>query len=408
ALAEARAQAAAKACAAAAAFAGSIAEAAANSAATAQTSVDVIPDIETSTRAFVNPDCLQPTCRQYEVCEEPGCPTPLDLSWEFPELTPGATVHSVQNFPQDLMQAVANTGAIYAERLQDDLPPGLTFDLAMEQRVGILQGQVPAQGGSWRAVFRLYDSRECPVITLTVYISAAPQPQPQPTQLSARFSYWRGTPICEEGVSHEILLQWEISGGTSPYQVGPFLVRYPDGRQLFISRFFSGTEGTIQVNYPDGGTFLVQAQVRDSQGRTATMQTQIQLTACLPVVQLVTVNLEVRAWRYIYGSALTRLPAQQEPEELKVPILIVGEERPRLTPFVVQRIIGSKVTLQAPLRTEGAAYGLGFKGWLVWYGDADKPVVYKGTTDQRRGINSLTIQLNQPTRVVAVYQDIIG
>jgi hypothetical protein len=126
------------------------------------------------------------------------------------------------------------------------------------------------------------------------------------------------------------------------------------------------------------------------------------------VLQIVTVNLEVHAWKYTYQPLLTRAPTQQKPEELEVPILIVGEEEPRITPFVVQRILGTTVTLEAPLRTEGGAYGRAFKGWLVWYGDAEKPVAYKGTENRRKGVNALTIQLTQNVRVVALYADIVG
>ncbi len=484
--------------------------------------MDVIPDIETSTQAFVNPDCLQPTCRQYEVCEE-ACPTPVSLPWEFAEVTPGMQVHSVKYFPSEIAQAVANTGAVYAERVQDNLPGSLTFDLNLGQRVGILQGQVPRQGGNWQVVYQLYDERECPVITLTVYIrsGAAPttrcpepeeftwnlrgltpgkrvlgiqpfpyelsglvdslapvrlervvdnlseglhldisleqrrlmlqgvvppqggswqavfnffdsrdcsvivltvnlyaageQPQPQPEALSAQFTYWRATPQCEDNVSHSLFLQWSISGGTSPYQVGPFQVTYPDGQVVVINQYFTGNQGTISVNYPEGGQLIVRAQVRDAQGHTVTMETRPTLSACPTVqgpvlVEIMKVNLEVHAWKYTYQppATMTRAPTGQRPEELKVPILIVGEERPRTTPFTVQRTMGSQVTLQAPLRIEGGAYGRSFRGWLVWYGDAEKPVSYEGTTDRRRGVNSLTIRLNQDVRVVALYADIIG
>jgi hypothetical protein len=53
-------------------------------------------------------------------------------------------------------------------------------------------------------------------------------------------------------------------------------------------------------------------------------------------------------------------------------------------------------------------YGVGFRHFEVWEGDAPEPVIYEGVYNRRTGTYSLTLTLNQNTRVIAIYQDIIG
>ena len=61
-----------------------MANAAASSAATARTSVDVVPDIQTSVESFIDPDCLTPVCEEIGPCPEyPDCP-PCDSCSQSP------------------------------------------------------------------------------------------------------------------------------------------------------------------------------------------------------------------------------------------------------------------------------------------------------------------------------------
>jgi len=134
----------------------------------------------------------------------------------------------------------------------------------------------------------------------------------------------------------------------------------------------------------------------------------VELSPCVAVgilppirVYPVQVQLEVRAHRIIYVT-----PGY---EELEIPVWLSDEERPRTTPFTIQRDMGTQITLRVPARSNVAGtYGVAFRGFKVWIGDAEEPVEYSGTFDRKTNTYVLTLTLNANTRVVAVYQDIVG
>jgi len=219
----ARAFAAAEATASALAQAHVMANAAAQAAAAAYTSVDVVPAIETSVRAVIDPECLQPVCEEYKpcppcpeyqpcpacdsCCDEPkpdqGCPETQTYGWNFGELAPGMRVNQMKSFPYELTYMVNEMGATSAATIGSNFPAGLTFDLALSAQRGVLSGQVPEKPGTYQISFALYDRNQCFVIELTVYVVVGQpsEPEPEPEQ------------ACGKPTS----LQWdfgEVEGGT--------------------------------------------------------------------------------------------------------------------------------------------------------------------------------------------------
>ncbi|HEU67761.1 MAG TPA: hypothetical protein ENN53_00780 [Candidatus Acetothermia bacterium] len=175
AVAEARVRAAAfaEACAEALAQAQAMAQACAQAAATASTSVEIVPNIETSVQTFIDPDCLRPTCEEYVPTTPPGCPPTQEMQWDFGQVTAGSNVNTTKSFPTNIASAVSSLGVVSATRVSSTLPSSLTFDLILAQRQGQLSGTVPREGGRWTVVYHLLDRNQCAVIRLTISIYTA-------------------------------------------------------------------------------------------------------------------------------------------------------------------------------------------------------------------------------------------
>lgn len=84
---------------------------------------------------------------------------------------------------------------------------------------------------------------------------------------------------------------------------------------------------------------------------------------------------------------------------------IVGESAPRTTPFSMSVTSGTRVTLEVQKETPDHYYV--FRRFDVYRGDATTPTQYPGTFDSRRNIHSLTLTIDQKTRVIAVYEVIL-
>jgi hypothetical protein len=176
-----------------------MANAAAQAAAAAYTSVEVVPDIETSVKAVIDPECLRPICEEQEVCppcpeyqpcppcppcpepEQPyGCPETQPYGWNFGELAPGMRVNQMKSFPYELTYMVNEMGATSAATIGSSFPAGLTFDLALSAQRGVLSGQVPERPGTYQISYALYDRNQCFVIELTVYVIVGQSSEPEP------------------------------------------------------------------------------------------------------------------------------------------------------------------------------------------------------------------------------------
>jgi hypothetical protein len=111
------------------------------------------------------------------------------------------SVNQMKSFPYDLTNMVNAMGATYAAMVGSNLPAGLTFDLTLGAQRGVLSGQVPERPGTYQASYALYDSNQCLVIELSVYVVVGQSSEPQPEQ------------ACGKPIS----LQWdfgEVKGGT--------------------------------------------------------------------------------------------------------------------------------------------------------------------------------------------------
>jgi hypothetical protein len=255
-------------------------------------------------------------------------------------------------------------------------------------------------------IYGLFDQRDCQVIRLTVIIHVGVAPAETPS-LGLEILRAGVEKVCSDNYSHAVTVYWSASGGTPPLSVGPISVIYPDGKTQTKTGYFpeSGST-TLQASLSGGGTITIRIQARDGRGQTRIAERKVELSSCLAaIIPPITVfplqlQLEVRAQRTIYVT-----PGY---EELNVPIQLMGEGQPRTTPFTVNKSPRSRITLQAPARTEGGSYGLAFRGWDVWVGDAKSPVRYPGTINNREDKYSLTLTLSANTKVVAIYEDIIG
>lgn len=506
-----------------------MANAAAQSAATASTSVEVVPDIQTSVQSFIDPECLRPTCEQYVPetvgpgpTPTPECPEPQGFKWDFGQVAPGMRVSITRPMPRELLQAIEELGVVSSTLISSNLPPGLSFELLLDYGQGRLAGQVPSESAMYELSFTLFDRRQCPVGQLYVLIRVGqptrpteptgpecPEPQalrwdygevkggtlhfltlkqmpsellsqirsagakeaellssglpqgvefaldlargvgrlagympPQAANYEVVFALYnaeecevvhlsvlirvgRGEAqaqplsveilraaadqVCGDKYSHAVTVYWQATGGTPPLSVGPVGIRYPDGHvETRIDHFAASGSMTFQVNLREGGTVTVLVQVRDAQGRSQTAQRQVELEPCVTIgvlpplrVYPAQVQLEVRAHHIIYAT-----PGY---EDIEVPVRLSDEEEERYTPFTVQQARGTQVTLIVPARSDAAGpYGVAFRGFKVWIGNAETPVEYPGTFDRGSNTYRLTLTLNASTRVIAEYQDIIG
>lgn len=165
---------------------------------------------------------------------------------------------------------------------------------------------------------------------------------------------------------------------------------------------------TFQVDLRGGGTITAFVRVQDAQGRTDTAEQDVELEPCitigiLPPIRVYPLQVDL--------TVLARRPISVTPgyEELEIPVWLSDEEEERYTPFTVKRDSGTQITIRIPARSNVAGpYGVGFRVFRVWIGDAERPVEYPGTFDRRTNTYTLTLTLTANTRVIAVYQDIVG
>ena len=175
-----------------------------------------------------------------------------------------------------------------------------------------------------------------------------------------------------------------------------------------IDHFPASGSMTFQVDLRGGGTITAFVRVQDAQGRTDTAEQDVELEPCitigiLPPIRVYPLQVDL--------TVLARRPISVTPgyEELEIPVWLSDEEEERYTPFTVKRDSGTQITIRIPARSNVAGpYGVGFRVFRVWIGDAERPVEYPGTFDRRTNTYTLTLTLTANTRVIAVYQDIVG
>jgi hypothetical protein len=165
-----------------------MANAAAEAAATARTSVAVVPDIQTSVEAFIDPDCLIPVCEQTEevrcpdcapcdsCCEEPretptGCPEPQMVKWEFGQVQVGARTSSMKSIPTEIAAILEESGVVDFFQVESTFPTSATFSLDMGANRGSLSGTFPSSG-LYTVRYMFIDRQQCPVVELIVLVSA--------------------------------------------------------------------------------------------------------------------------------------------------------------------------------------------------------------------------------------------
>ncbi len=332
------------------------------------------------------------------------CPSVTPLTWDFGEVNTGVHVFTARSMPSDLLSRIRSAGITRVTQLSSNLPQGAALNLDLGQGIGVLTGNLPTAGASYNVLFGLFDARGCEIFRLAVSLRTATARVPE---LNVQIVRTGVEKVCEKDYTHAITVYWQASGGTAPIYVGPLSLVDPDGRtQMVVGTFPASGSAVLRANLSGGGKVKVRVQANDSAGRTKTAEAEVELASCAPtvigpiVIPIVRYTLEVYARRTIYVT-----PGY---EELRLPFQIVGEERPRTTPFSMSVVAGTKVTLEAPARASGGAYGLGLVGFDVYVGDATTPTRYPGTYNRERGIYSLTLTISAKTKVIAVYQDIIG
>ncbi len=207
----------ARACAAALAQAQAIAQACAQAAATASTSVDVIPSIQTSVQAFIDPNCRRPTCEQYAPTQ-PSCPPAREYTWDFGEVPVGTHTFTARSIPADILSKIKSAGIVKTTKLSSNLPSGVELTLDLNSGVGVLLGNFPTAGRSYEVVFGLYDARNCEIYRLTVTLRTA---QARAAPLTVEIVRVAVDRACEKDYSHVLTVYWQASGGTAPIAVGP-------------------------------------------------------------------------------------------------------------------------------------------------------------------------------------------
>jgi len=348
-----------------------MANAAAQAAATASTSVQIVPDIETSVRAIIDPECLQPVCEEYQPTrpcppcpeeERPGCPETRSYGWEFGELTPGMRVSQMRSFPYDLTALVNEAGAVSASLLSSNVPSGLTLELILSAQRAVLEGQVPEKPGSYQVEYLLFDRNQCPVIDLTIYLGVgAPSEEPPP----------------ETGCPNPITLSWdfgEVKGGTFHFLT---VREIPSSIQYQINSTGAIAADLISSNLPtraefnldlesgigsltgympaEAGTYevafalydqaeceVIRLRVLISVGGAAQEETP------LPETQKVCVDVSAVALPRSFQTPTTHLPQPSEPEEISVQMVINGKQY-YTTPFRICGSPGDRFTIQAEI-----------------------------------------------------------
>jgi hypothetical protein len=194
----ARAQASAEATASSLAQAFAMANAAANAEATAQTSVDVVPRIQTSIQAIIDPECLIPVCEEMEPCPpcderdvpqttppstDSGCPEPIHLDWLFGEIPANTTFRGSKSLPTTLSSTLARYPIANSYIADQNLPPGSSLEVDFDEMMGTVTGTFDP-GMTYFVTYLLLDPGQCPIIEFVVTVTTpgeAPQ-QEQPAE----------------------------------------------------------------------------------------------------------------------------------------------------------------------------------------------------------------------------------
>jgi hypothetical protein len=167
-----------------------MANAAANAEATAQTSVRVVPDIQTSIRSIIDPECLTPVCEEIKPCppcDEPripettpptdtGCSEPIPLEWAFGEIPAGVSFRSSRSIPTPLGSTVARHPIADAFIIDQTLPPGGSMLVDFDSMMGTVSGTFEP-GTTYSVTYLLLDPAQCPIIEFLFTVTAAGTPQ---------------------------------------------------------------------------------------------------------------------------------------------------------------------------------------------------------------------------------------
>jgi len=177
-----------------------MASAAANAEATARTSVQVVPDIQTSVESFIDPECLAPVCREAEYipcppCEDGetpgptvtptpvGCDDPEEIEWNFGVIPSGVNFRGSKSVPSNIQQQLGTVRIIGTIPVADNLPPNAQVELNLEERICIVSGTFAPQSGYY-ITYELLDPVECPAFLFTIFLRTEggilPEPEPEP------------------------------------------------------------------------------------------------------------------------------------------------------------------------------------------------------------------------------------
>jgi len=164
--------------------------------------VKVVPDIETSVMAFIDPECLQPVCEEYKPCPPcppcpepgkptyPGCPPPEDQAWKFGEVQADVFSTKSSTLPPDIRASFDPFNIVNSYEITNTLPAG-AMTLNTTTWTVTFSGALPA--GAYHVLYGFIDARQCPVGTLDVWINAVGReapgyPPPEPKEACVKIS----------------------------------------------------------------------------------------------------------------------------------------------------------------------------------------------------------------------------
>jgi hypothetical protein len=160
-----------------------MANAAANAEATAQTSVRVVPNIETSVRSVIDPECLTPICEEYEPCPpcdgedvpqttppDSSCPKPILLTWEFGEVPANVSFRGSKSLPTEISSTLSRYPIVDEYIVDQTLPPGGTILVDRGTMIGSVSGTFES-GRTYSATYLFLDAGQCPLIELTIIVT---------------------------------------------------------------------------------------------------------------------------------------------------------------------------------------------------------------------------------------------
>nr|BAL58746.1 hypothetical protein HGMM_OP2C294 [Candidatus Acetothermum autotrophicum] len=114
------------------------------------------------------------------------------------------------------------------------------------------------------------------IITVILILNARPVAPPDNLRIFVSTNTKR---ICSSSVSHELTVNWRVTGGRPPVSVTMEVID-PNGiAQRFTDLPMDG-ERRFSFNFPRGGSVQINMMVRDAEGAQASAQTTVQLGAC--------------------------------------------------------------------------------------------------------------------------------